>query len=112
MATIDTVLEHLLRMEREQKVRDEGLRVAFYNYSDVIQRMQQTIVDMVMAHRMPMEMGEFMTLMTTLLNRQKQLLELIGERVDDEAAWASEHASEGEGDLDGEPDDAQDGHIP
>ena len=80
MASIESIMEHLLRMEREQKVRDDGLRRAFHNYADAVDRLRQTIVDMEMTHRMPMEMGEFMTLMTTMLNRQKQLLESIGER--------------------------------
>lgn len=105
MASIESVMEHLLRMEREQKVRDDGLRRAFHNYADAVDRLRQTIVDMEMTHRMPMEMGEFMTLMTTMLNRQKQLLESIGERVDDEVAWA-------EGDLDDQQNDDQDRHLP
>jgi hypothetical protein len=93
MASIDTVMAMLERMEREQKVRDEGLRRAFYNYADVVERLQKTLVDLMEATRMPMEMGEFMTLMTTMLNRQQQLLESIGEHVEDDSGdWGDEPA--------------------
>ena len=38
MSTIETIMEHLRRTEREQKVRDEGLRRAFHDYADTIDR--------------------------------------------------------------------------
>jgi hypothetical protein len=77
-------MEHLLRTEREQKVRDEGLRRAFYNYADVVDRLQKTLVDLMERTTMPMGMDEFMGMMTTMLNRQRQLLESIGGRVADD----------------------------
>jgi len=90
MASIETLQASFDRFEREQKARDDGLRRAFHMFADALKRLQETVETIEADHRLPMDMGQFITLMTTMLNRQQQLLESIGERVDDEVAWETE----------------------
>ena len=93
MSTIETIMEHLRRTEREQKVRDEGLRRAFHDYADTIDRFIATMKDLIAATKLPTEMDEFTRIVTKMLTQQRQLLEWVGARaadddgVDADEAW-------------------------
>jgi hypothetical protein len=51
MASIETILEALDRAEREQQIRDEGLRRAFDLLCSAIER-QQSVLDLIHRHTM------------------------------------------------------------
>ena len=77
MSTIETIMEHLRRTEREQKVRDEGLRRAFHDYADTIDRFIATMKDLIAATKLPTEMDEFTRIVRKMLTQQRQLLEWV-----------------------------------
>ena len=84
MANIETLQASFDRFEREQKVRDQGLLRAFAMFATELKRLQEMLADHEQEQRLPMDMGDFMRLMTMMLDRQQQLLEAIGERVETE----------------------------
>jgi hypothetical protein len=83
MATLETIMEHLRRTEREQKVRDEGLRRAFHDYANTIDRFIVTMKDLISATRLPMQMEDFTAIVTKMLAQQQELLQWVGTRADD-----------------------------
>jgi hypothetical protein len=98
MANLETIQAQLEKMEKDQRIRDESLRRAFHLFADNNDRLTNAIKGLVQRTSMPMEMGAFMELMTTLLNRQQQLLASIGERVetvDADEAWDNAFPDEG-----------------
>lgn len=84
MASIETLQASFDRFEREQKVRDQGLLRAFDMFATELKRLQEMLADHEQEQRLPMDMGDFMRLMTMMLDRQQQLLEAIGARVETE----------------------------
>jgi hypothetical protein len=83
LANFETIQASLDRMEREQKIRDDGLRRSFAIFVDEVQRLQRMLAEHASKQAMPMQMGEFITLMTTMLERQRLLLESISQRVEE-----------------------------
>jgi hypothetical protein len=89
MATLESIQASLDRMEREQKVRDRGILQTFDIFTNEVKRLQQMLSDHEREGRLPMEMGDFMRLMTVMLDRQQQLLESLGQQVED-GGWLDE----------------------
>ena len=93
MATLDTIQASLDRMEREQKVRDAGILRTFDLFATEVKRLQQMLADHEQEGRLPMELGEFMRMLTMMLDRQQQLLESIGQTVED-GTWLDDTAAD------------------
>jgi hypothetical protein len=80
MASIETIQAHLDRMEREQKVRDDGIRRALDIYAGEFKRMQRMVADRVI------ETHQVMESVADLLGRQNSLIESVRELVGDQGA--------------------------
>lgn len=79
MASIETIQAHLDRMEREQRVRDDGIRRALDIYANEFRRLQRMVADRVV------ETHQVMETITDLLERQNSLVESVRELVEDRA---------------------------
>src|SRR3954447_3104172 len=80
VASIETIQAALDRMEREQKVRDDGIRRALDIYANEFRRLQTMVSDRVI------ETHQVMEAITDLLTRQNSLIESVRELVEDRAA--------------------------
>jgi sRNA-binding protein len=79
MASIETIQAALDRMEREQRVRDDGIRRALDIYANEFRRLQTMVSDRVA------ETHQVMGSITDLLTRQDSLIESVRELVEDRA---------------------------
>jgi hypothetical protein len=76
MASIETIQAHLDRMEREQRVRDDGIRRALDIYANEFRRLQTMVSERVI------ETHQVMEAVTDLLTRQNSLVQSVRDLIE------------------------------